>query len=147
MFSLHLLSPFVLLISFSPLPVSSSLRQYFQSLYCHRIDLRRIPSENSIVYIFYNFISQSLSLYISNLYKIHTVKPILSGHSKIDNTKVKLIIIFRGMIFSTITLSRMLYLFYYTEYYSLIFSTLLSPNHGAGSSKENKMHICWEWMK
>ena len=37
----------------------------------------------------------------------------------------RLIIIFRGMIFSTCTLSRMLNLFYYTENYSLIFLTLL----------------------
>ena len=43
----------------------------------------------------------------------------------------RLIIIFRGMTFSTISLSRMLYLFYYTEHYSLIFSTFFPSKHGA----------------
>ena len=49
--------------------------------------------------------------------------------------------------FLTITLSRMLYLFYYTGLYSLIFSTLFSFNHCAGSSKDSTMRICYELMK
>ena len=39
------------------------------------------------------------------------------------------------------------YLFYYTRHYSLIFPTSFSSNHGAGSSKDSIMHICYEWMK
>ena len=51
--------------------------------------------------------------------------------------------------FSTITLSRMLYLFYYiyTEHYSLFFFYLFSSNYGAGSSKDSTMRIRYEWMK
>ena len=48
--------------------------------------------------------------------------------------------------FSTITLSRILYLLYYTEHYSLLLSTFFSSNHGAGSSKDSTMRICYEWM-
>ena len=49
--------------------------------------------------------------------------------------------------FSTITLSRMLYLFYYTEHYSLIFLPLFSSDHGVGTSKDSTMRICYEWNK
>ena len=50
--------------------------------------------------------------------------------------------------FSTITLSRMLYLFYYTEHYSFIFYPF-SSKHGVGSSKDSTMCICYlyKWMK
>ena len=48
--------------------------------------------------------------------------------------------------FSTFTLSRMLYLFYYTEHYSF-FSIQFSSYHGAGSSMDSTLRICYEWMR
>ena len=64
-------------------------------------------------------------IYNYNILERVIVENIISRYVIIE-VQPRLIIIFRGMTFSTISLSRMLNLFYYTEHYSLIFSTLFS---------------------